>query len=107
MRFVYQKLCNFFYFYIKTILIPFFCHVSGISLTRGNEFRNYWPKGFESEEENSTYEWWRVKLLIDGFNAACKNISYSSLKVGDESMNAIRFWTIAKGGLPQLCYIFL
>ena len=28
------------------------------------------------------------------------------LKVGDESMTAIRFWTMAKGNLPHLSYIF-
>ena len=46
-----------------------------ISLTRGNEFRKYWPKVFESKEENATDEWWRGGWgLIDGFNEACKNI---------------------------------
>ena len=28
------------------------------------------------------------------------------LKLGDESMSAIRFWTTAKGNLPHLSYIF-
>ena len=28
------------------------------------------------------------------------------MKVGDESMSAIRFWTIVKGDLPHLSYIF-
>ena len=77
------------------------------SLTRGKEFRNYWPQGFELEADKATDEWWRGKLLIDGFNAICKNISASFLKVGDESMSAIRFWTTAKGNLPHLFYIFL
>ena len=40
------------------------------------------------------------KFLIDGFNEACKNIDACSLKVGDESMSAIRFWTTEKGNLP-------
>ena len=44
--------------------------------------------------------------LIDGFNAECKNIAASFLKVGDESMSAIRFRTTAKGNLPHLSYIF-
>ena len=34
------------------------------------------------------------------------NIAASFLKVGDESMSAIRFRTTAKGNLPQLSYIF-
>ena len=45
-------------------------------------------------------------MLIDGFNVACKNISASYLKVGDESMSAIRFRTTAKGNLTHLSYIF-
>ena len=47
-----------------------------------------------------------VKFLIDGLNEACNNISASYMKVGDESMSAIRFWTTAKGNLPHLSYIF-
>ena len=45
-------------------------------------------------------------MLIYGFNAACNNIDASFLKVGDESMSAIYFWTKAKGDLPHLSYIF-
>ena len=41
-------------------------------------------------------------FLIDGFNAACKNIAASFLKVEDESMSAIRFRTTTKGNLPHL-----
>ena len=52
------------------------------------------------------YEWWRAKLYFDGFNTACKNIAASFLKVGDESMSAIRFRELAKGNLPHLSYIF-
>ena len=52
------------------------------------------------------YEWWRPKLLIYFFNEVCKNIAVSYLKVGDESMSAIRFRTKAKGNLPHLSYIF-
>ena len=44
-------------------------------------------------------------MLIYGFNEPCNNISASYLKVGDESMSAIRFWTTAKGDLPHLSYI--
>ena len=45
-------------------------------------------------------------MLIDGFNTECKNIAASFLKVGDDSMSAIRFWTTAKGSLPHFLYIF-
>ena len=54
----------------------------------------------------NTYEWWRAKHLFNGFNTACKNITASFLKVGDQSMSAIRFQTKAKGNLPHLSYIF-
>ena len=58
------------------------------------------------EEEKETDEWWRGEFLIDGFNTACKNIYASFLKVGDESISAIRFQTTEKGNLPHLYYIF-
>ena len=41
-----------------------------------------------------------------GFNDSCKNIASSYMKVGDESMSAIFFQTMAKGNLPHLSYIF-
>ena len=86
---------------------PFSSHqISGISLTRRKQFIRFWPQGFDSEAYMNTDEWWREKLLSDGFNTACKNIAASFLKVGDESMSAIRFWTTAKGNLPHLSYIF-
>ena len=40
--------------------------------------------------------------LFDGFNTACENIAASFLKVGDESMIAIRFRKTAKGQLTAL-----
>ena len=46
------------------------------------------------------------KNLIYFFNVVCKNIAASFLKVGDESMSAVRFRTTAKGNLPHLSYIF-
>ena len=54
----------------------------------------------------NTDEWWRAKHLFDGFNTPCKNIAASFLKVGGESMSAIRFRTKAKCNLPHLLYIF-
>ena len=45
-------------------------------------------------------------MFIYGFNEACENIAASYLKVGDDSMSAIRFWTTAKWDLPHLSYIF-
>ena len=45
-------------------------------------------------------------MLIDGFNAECKNIASNFLKFGYEFMSAIRFCTTAKGDLPHLSYIF-
>ena len=63
-------------FYFKTILIPFLSqHLSGISLTRGKEFRGYWTKVFELEEDKAIYEWWRAKVLIDGMQEYCCKFS--------------------------------
>ena len=45
-------------------------------------------------------------MLIHGFNMACNNISASFLKVGYDSMSAIRFRMTAKRNLPHLSYIF-
>ena len=58
------------------------------------------------EEDKATYEWRRSKLLINGFNTACTDITASYMQVGDESMSAIHFRTTAKGNLPHLYYIF-
>ena len=67
--------------------------------------RKYWKQGFESEADKETYEWWRENLLINGFNAACKNIASSFMNVGDESMSEICFRTTEKGNLPHLSYV--
>ena len=80
--------------------------ICGISPTRGKDLRKYCPQGFEPEEEKATDWWCRSKFPIDGFDLAFNNIDASFLKVGDESMSAIRFWTPAKGNLPHLSYIF-
>ena len=45
-------------------------------------------------------------MLIDVFNDSCKNITASYLKVIDDSMSVIRFWTTEKGNLIHLSYIF-
>ena len=45
-------------------------------------------------------------MLINGFNVALKNISDSSLKVGDDSTSVISFRKTEKGNLPHLSYIF-
>ena len=96
-----------FYFILRLYWNPFTSHqIPGISITRGMELRKCWPQVFESEADKATDEWWSAKLLFDGFNTACNNIAASFLKVGDESMSAIRFRTTAKGNLPHLSYIF-
>ena len=48
----------------------------------------------------------QVKVLIGGFNEACKNIAASYLKVGNDSMSVIRFRTTSKGDLFNLSYIY-
>ena len=58
----------------------------------------------KSDKEDD--EWWRERLLIDGFNKACSNIASCCLKVWDESMSAIQYFTTSKGKLPHLSYIF-
>ena len=47
-----------------------------------------------------------MRLSIVGFNEALSNISAGYLKVGDESMSAMRFITMSKGNLHHLHYIF-
>ena len=44
-------------------------------------------------------------MLINGFNAAFKNIDASYLKFGYEYTSEIRFLTTSKGVLPHLTYI--
>ena len=71
------------------------------------EFRKYWPRGFELQGDKEEDEWWRARLFIYGFNEALSNIASSYLKVRDESMSAIKFFTMLKGNLPHLSYLFL
>ena len=47
-----------------------------------------------------------MKLSIDGFNEAFKNIAAIYLRVGDDYMSAIRFRRTKTGNLPHLSYIF-
>ena len=50
---IYCPLFNF-----NTILTSFPLHqISGIYLTRGNDFRKYKPQVFESDADKVTYEW--------------------------------------------------
>ena len=78
MRYVDPILFIVLYFILRLNWHPFSSHqISGISLTRGKQFRRFWPKGFESESYKNTDEWWRVKLLFYGFNTACNNIAAS------------------------------
>ena len=83
-----------------------FRKICGISHTRGKDFSNYWPRDFDSEGDKKEDEWWRSRLLRDGFKNSCSNIAASYLKVGDDSMSAIQFCTMSKGDLPHLSYIF-
>ena len=51
-------------FYFMTILTTLFTsQICGIYLIRGKEFRKYWTKGFESEEDKATGELWRKKFV--------------------------------------------
>ena len=50
-------------------------------------------------------EWWRLMLLIDGFNKVCSNIYARCLKFRYKSMSTIQFHTTPKGKLTHLSYI--
>ena len=106
-RSVYPEILSSLLFYDYTNTLFLSHHICGISITSEKELRNHWPKVFELEEEKATYKWWRAKLSINCFNETCNNISASSLKFGDESMSAIRFWTTTKGNLTHLFYILI
>ena len=98
--------CLHFLFYDYTNTLFFTHHICGIYLTREKDFRKYWQKLFELEEDKATNLWWRENLLIYGFNEACKNIYASSLKVGDESTSAISFRKTGKRGINSLVLYF-
>ena len=56
------------YEYTKTIFpLVYLCH---LSQQGGRDFSKYWPLGFEFEEDNNSVEWWRARLLVNGFNGA-------------------------------------
>ena len=68
------------------------------SLTPGGEyFRKYWQSKFESKEGKESDLFWRKILLIDYFNAVCKNISTSDTKLGNDSRNAIKLGVQQRG----------
>ena len=66
----------------------------------------YCSRGFESKVDKQEDEWQRARFLIYIFNEECSNTGASYLKVGDESISAIRFRTTLKRELPHLSYIF-
>ena len=45
-------------------------------------------------------------MLVYGLNGACKEIYYSYMKVINEFIIAIHFWTMYNQNLPQLSNIF-
>ena len=57
------------------------------------------------EEDKDKDELRRSKLLIDGFNEACKDIAANYMRIGDGYMSAISFQTTLNGDLPHLSYI--
>ena len=47
-----------------------------------------------------------MRLLVQSYDKVFKKIAASYLKDGNYSIGAIHFWTIVKGDLPHLSYIF-
>ena len=61
---------------------------------------------FAIHTKESTSDWARIELLVDGINKnQKKNIASSVFKVLDESMSAWVPRTTATGGLPNISYI--
>ena len=61
---------------------------------------------FAFDKKESTSDWARIELLVDGINKnQKKNIASSVFKVLDESMSAWVPRTTATGGLPNISYI--
>ena len=56
--------------------LPIFLHlqVCGISLTKFNEFRKFWPCSFVDPLVKGTDNFWKILGLIDGFNESRRQI---------------------------------
>ena len=57
--------------------LPIFLHlqVCGISLTRFQEFRTFWPCSFVDMLVKGNDNFWKICGLIDGFNELCRKIA--------------------------------
>ena len=95
------KLCSFhgcFFDYLSIFIHLQFC---GISLTRFNEFRTFWPCSFVDPLVKGTDKLWKIRGLIGRFNESRKKLLQGKEKYADESMNAIKSRTTPKGDLTN------
>ena len=80
-----------------------------MSHTRFKYIMSNWMTQFErhmSEEEKETNKWWRVGVLVDGFNKnRSETVAASRIKTLDESMSAFRPQTRKTGNLPNISFI--
>ena len=80
--------------------------VCGISLTRFNEFRTFWPCSFVDPLVKVANNFWKVRGLIGEFKELLRQIASGVEKTAGDSMSAKRFRTTPKVDLPHHSYIF-
>ena len=80
--------------------------VSGISLMRFKEFKEFLTCYFTSPLVKFTDNLWKVLGIVDGFNESCRYIASGVVKITDSSMSSISFHTAPKVYLPHYSYIF-
>ena len=86
--FYLTQLCSFLgcLFEYLPLFLPL--HVCGISLKRFKEFRTFWPCYFDYPLVKGTDNFWKIRGLIDGFNASRRQIDSGVEKTVDESMSS-------------------
>ena len=77
-----------------------------IPLYRFKNFRTFFPKLWEEDQNSATDPWWRFSSAVRDFNAIRKDLILPSEIIAvDESMSAFRPQTTSTGGFPNISFI--
>ena len=77
-----------------------------IPLYRFKNFRTFFPKLWEEDQNSATDPWWRFSSAVRDFNAIRKDLILPSEIIAvDESMSAFRPQTTSTGRFPNISFI--
>ena len=104
--FYLTQICSFLgcFFEYLPLFLPL--QVCVIYLTRFNKFRTFFPCSFIDSSVKVTDNFWKIHVMVGGFNESRRQISSGAEKTSDESMSTIQFCTTPKVDLPHYSFIF-